>query len=128
MKALLLAPMGSVHRRFNAANIEALQRLGYDVNLLANFEQGEGTEQQNPEYVSFCHENGIKTYSIPYQRHSLKGNISFVKPTKELIEREKFDLVHAHTETGGLILRLVGKIKGRKIFLPMVCLSIKVRH
>ncbi len=118
MKALLLAPMGSVHRRFNAANIKALQQLGYEVHLLANFQQGEGTEQQNPEYVVSCNNKGIIAHSIPYQRHSLKANFPLIKPTREVIEEENFDLIHGHTETGGLILRMVGKTRGKKIFTP----------
>ena len=118
MKALLLAPMGSVHRRFNMANIEALQQLGYEVHLLANFEQGEGTEQQNQEYAASSNKKGIITHSIPFQRHSLKDNLSLIKPTQAVIEQEDFDLIHGHTETGGLILRLVGKTKGKKVFTP----------
>ena len=91
MKALLLAPMGSVHRRFNMANIEALQQLGYEVHLLANFEQGEGTEQQNQEYAASSNKKGIITHSIPFQRHSLKDNLSLIKPTQAVIEQEDFD-------------------------------------
>jgi len=116
MKALLLAPMGSVHRRFNKVNIEALQELGYEVHLLANFENGEGTEQQNQEYVKECESKGIKTHSLPFQRHEIRNNIKLIKPTKKLIEKEGYDIIHAHTETGGLILRLVGKTKGIKFY------------
>ena len=118
MKALLFAPMGSVHRRFNKINIEALQELGYEVHLAANFERGEGPEFQNPEFVQQCAERGITTYSFPYQRHEIKHNIKLIKPTKDLITRENYDLIHGHTETGGLILRLVGKTKGMKIYTP----------
>ena len=105
-KALLMAPMGSVHRRFNKANIKALSELGYEVHLLANFEIGEGTEKQNQEYADECREKGIYTHSIPYQRHSLLKNLRLIKETKALLKKENFDLIHAHTETGGLILRL----------------------
>ena len=58
-KALLIAPMGSVHRRFNEVNIQALQELGYKVHLAANFTNGEGPEYKNQEYVEQCHMNGI---------------------------------------------------------------------
>ena len=116
-KALLMAPMGSVHRRFNQANITALLALGYEVHLLANFEVGEGTEKQNQEYVKECKTKGITTHSIPYQRHSLLKNIKLVKDTKALLKEGHFDLVHAHTETGGLIFRMsVGAAKGAKLF------------
>lgn len=118
MKALLLAPMGSVHRRFNGVNIEALQELGFEVHLVANFEQGDGPEQQNQEYVKKCIKNGIMTHSLPYQRHEIKENSKLIKSTRDLINKEGFDLVHAHTETGGLILRLVGSIKGKKVYSP----------
>ena len=47
----MLAPMGSVHRRFNKANIDALMALGYKVELCANFEIGEGPEIHNQKYV-----------------------------------------------------------------------------
>ena len=46
-RALLLAPMGSVHRRFNACNVRALRSLGHEVHLLANFGRGEGAEAAN---------------------------------------------------------------------------------
>ena len=117
-KALLLAPMGSVHRRFNGLNIQVLKDLGYEVHLAANFDHGEGTEEQNPEYAKQSENEGIIVHSIPYQRHEIKQNIKLVKPTRDLIQNENFDLIHAHTETGGLILRLVGKTKGRKIYTP----------
>ena len=119
MKALLLAPMASVHRRFNAANIQALQELGYQVHLLANFEQGEGTEHQNPEYKTKCEESGIIVHSLPYARHSLASSFSQARETRKIIDEECFDLVHAHTETGGLILRLAGRRKEtRYLYTP----------
>ena len=119
MKALLLAPMGSVHRRFNSANIQALQELGFQVHLLANFEQGEGTEHQNLEYKAKCEESGIIVHSLPYERHSLMRSFSLARATRKMIINEGFDLVHAHTETGGLILRLAGHRKvTRYLYTP----------
>ena len=108
-KALMFAPMGSVHRRFNTANIKALQSLGFEVHLLANFESGDGPEKQNPDFAARCAENGIAVHSLPYRRHSLLRNRSLIRPTAELIKTGGFSLVHAHTETGGLVLRLAGK-------------------
>ena len=89
-KALLLAPMGSVHRRFNNVNIEALLNLKYEVHLLANFDCGEGTEQQNSEYAKKSEKRGIIIHSLQYQRHEIKHNIKLVKPTREIIK--KYDL------------------------------------
>ncbi len=119
-KALLFAPMGSVHRRFNASNMEALKNLGCEVHLLANFERGDGTEQQNPEYAESCRQKGVTVHSLPFVRASLKSNLNLVPQIRSLLQREGYDLIHAHTETGGLLLRLsMGAAKGaRFIYTP----------
>lgn len=114
--ALMLAPMGSVHRRFNRANIEALQGLGYQVELAANFENGDGPEVHNQQYVGECKEKGIITHSIPFERHSLTGSLKCMPQVKQLLKEGQYDIVHAHTETGGLILRLAKSVKGNGRF------------
>lgn len=115
-KALMLAPMGSVHRRFNRANIEALQGLGYQVELTANFENGDGPEVHNQRYVGECKEKGIITHSILFERHSLTGSLKCMPQVKQLLKEGQYDIVHAHTETGGLILRLAKGVKGNSRF------------
>lgn len=115
-KALMLAPMGSVHRRFNKANIEALKSLGYQIELVANFDNGDGPEVHNQEYVAERTKNGIVTHSIPFARHSLTGSLKCLPQVKQLLKEGQYDIVHAHTETGGLILRLARGVKGNSRF------------
>lgn len=115
-KALMLSPMGSVHRRFNKANIDALHALGYVVELAANFENGEGPEVHNQKYVGECSEKGIKTHSIPFKRHSLSGSLKCLPQLKQLLRNGQYDIVHTHTETGGLLLRLACDVKGKSKF------------
>lgn len=113
----MLAPMGSVHRRFNKANIAALRSLGYQVELCANFENGEGPEVHNPKYVTECERLGIKTHSIPFARHSLSGSLKCLPQLKALLKTGKYDIVHTHTETGGLLLKLACGVKGKSKFV-----------
>lgn len=115
-KALMLAPMGSVHRRFNKANIVALQSLGYQVELAANFDNGEGPELHNQQYVSECKEKAIVTHNIPFERHSLIGSLKCMPQVRRLLKSGQYDIVHTHTETGGLILRLARRVKGNSRF------------
>lgn len=117
-KALLLAPMGSVHRRFNQANISALLDLGFQVELVANFNNGDGPEIHNVTYAEKSIGCGIITHNISFKRHSLLGNIQCASLLRELIDKNKYDLIHAHTETGGLLLKLVGKTDAKKIYTP----------
>lgn len=112
----MLAPMGSVHRRFNKANIDALHVLGYKVELCANFENGDGPEIHNQEYVSECIKDGIITHSVSFARHSLSGSLKCLPQLKKLLIDKQYDIVHTHTETGGLLLKLAHSAKGNSKF------------
>lgn len=101
-KALLFAPMSSVHERFNIANINALKDLGAEIHLLANF----SSDEHSKEYKKKCIGEKIVVHEMPFSRHSLKSNLHFIKQIKKLLILENFDIVHAHTETGGILLRL----------------------
>lgn len=116
-KVLLIAPMGSIHRRFNRANIEALQKLQYVIYLMANFEDGEGAESQNSEFVKWCKSQNIQIESVGFSRGSFKKNIPYISVVKEYLKYNSFDIVHAHTETGGLILSLCHSVKGNTKFI-----------
>lgn len=117
-KAFMLAPMGSVHRRFNKANIIALQSLGYEVDLCANFENADGPEIHNQGYINECKDRGIGVHSIPFQRHSLSGALKCLPDLKNILASSNYDIIHAHTETGGLLLRMAGQMQGKKFFTP----------
>lgn len=120
-KILMIAPMGSVHRRFNTANIEVLSDMGYEVHLVANFDNSVGTESQNSKFVNTCKNSNIIIHSIPFKRKADMRNFRFVAILKHIIENENFVLIHAHTETGGLLLRLVillGCKKFKAIYTP----------
>lgn len=119
-KALLFAPMGSVHRRFNKANIVALQECGFEIHLLANFNDNVGAEQLNSDFATSCKKNNIKIHSFPFKRSSLFKNLKLLKYIRSLLRDYDYDIVHAHTETGGLLLRLVKdiKLKTKYIYTP----------
>lgn len=106
-RALLIAPMGTTHRSFNKVNIQALQELGYEVYLVANFESKTGADKKNPEFIEYCRNNSINVISIPFERASLFKNLKAIKLLRAYLTANTFDLIHAHTETGGLMLRIL---------------------
>ncbi|MBR0277408.1 MAG: glycosyltransferase [Clostridia bacterium] len=120
-KVLMIAPMCSVHRRFNKANINVLKRLGYEIHLLANFDLETGGGELNRAFVKQCSEEGIKIYNLPFKRAVHVSNVRLIRKIRNLIYNGGYDIVHAHTETGGLLLRLamIGKTKRFKaVYTP----------
>ena len=106
-KVLLMAPMASTLELFCRANIELLRELGYKVHLAANFRSGSGEQlRHNLEYISRAEKEGITVHPIDFERRTLFRNLGALAKLKMLLREESFDLIHAHTETGGLLLRL----------------------
>lgn len=116
MKALLLAPMSSVHERFNTANINALRAWNCEIHLAANF-QGNDHDR---EYRARMEREGIVVHDLPFVRHSLLRNILQIGKVKALLRENDFDLVHCHTETGGILTRLAmgAEKRAKYIYTP----------
>ncbi|GHU75994.1 hypothetical protein AGMMS49992_20910 [Clostridia bacterium] len=104
---------------FNDSCIHALSQLGFTIHLAANFDE-DGSGGQNTRYVEACIENGYVVHSLGFQRASIKKNVKHIQKFKEWLATQSFDLIHAHTETGGTILRLAGGSlrKTKKVFTP----------
>ena len=115
-KVLMLAPMSSVIERFCEANFRALESIGAEVSVAANFDCCD----HDREYRKSLEEAGIKTYQIPFVRSSLLSNLKNVKKIKKLLREGGFDLVHCHTETGGILTRLSVRAdkRTRYVFTP----------
>lgn len=116
-KVLLFSPTGSIHSRFNLANIKAINELGYELHLLANFNNGPGPEGKNESFSKWCIEQGYYIHNMPFVRGASFKNFALVKELKKILRKEQFDIVHAHTETGGLLLRFASSAKGASRFI-----------
>lgn len=113
--------MSSVHEKFNTVNIEVLKELSYEIHVAANFEYGTmNSIQHNLEYKKYIESQGIHVHQISFYRGSLLKNLGAIKLCRELFIKEKYDLIHAHTETGGIITRLAlpKNSKASYIFTP----------
>ncbi len=116
-KVLLFSPTGSIHSRFNLANIKAISEMGYELHLLSNFDNGPGPEGKNQAFAQWCAEQGFYIHNMPFVRGASLKNIALVKSLKAFLHDEGFDIVHAHTETGGLLLRLASSVKDSSKFI-----------
>ncbi len=101
-RVLLIAPMSSVIERFCAANFCALKENECEIEVAANF----CCNEHDREYRERLENEGFKAHQIPFVRSSLLGNLKNVKEIKKVLREGNFDLVHCHTETGGILTRL----------------------
>lgn len=120
-KVLLLAPMKSVHERFNKVNIQVLTELNCEIHVAANFEDAcEKGIQIDKVENEVIFPGDVTLHDIAFRRGSLLKNLRALKACRALLSLEKFDAVHAHTETGGLLLRLLlpRKSRIRRLYTP----------
>jgi len=102
-------------KRVNRLWISALtaaKQLGFEVHLACNEEQIE-----QPGWSEDCRQYGIIDHHIDFNRNPLdKENKLAYKELLDLMEKEKFDIVHCNTPVGGLL----GRLCANKAHVPYV--------
>lgn len=115
-KVLIVASVVSFIEWFNKENVEYLkQSLGCEVHIACNFDYMNDTDVARTErYIALLKEQGIHLHNIAFAREPLnKENIDAYKKLKEVIDRERFDLIHCHTPAVAMLTRLAAR-KARK--------------
>ncbi|MCY3036072.1 MULTISPECIES: glycosyltransferase family 4 protein [Aerococcus] len=106
-KALMYASVASMIDLFNMNNIKILQKLGYQVDVACNFEEGSITSDERvKEFKQELENSGIRCFQIPIPRKlsRIKDIKESYRLTKELADRD-YDLVHCHSPIGSVICR-----------------------
>ncbi len=101
-KALLVTHVSGFVPQFEMGNVKILQNMGYEVHYASNY--------HNPSYGDDNRRldgTGIIRHQVDFERspYSLK-NMTAYRQLKQLMEEERFDLVHCHTPMGGVLARL----------------------
>ena len=114
-KALMVAHVAYAIELFNIPNIKLLISMGYEVQVACNFDD---RSSLSDEKVALLKEKltamGVKYHNIPFERQPLKPvNFKAYRQLKNIIDSERFDLIHCHTPVGGILTRLAA-IKSRK--------------
>jgi len=111
MKILYVTTISNTVNAFLVPHIKMLIENGHTVDVAFNIEQ-----DVNPAVL----EMGCKINVICFARNPLKlQNIKAYKELKQLIKEEKYDLVHTHTPTASMLVRLVCRKfrkQGLKVF------------
>ena len=109
-KALLVTHVSGFVPQFEMGNVKILQNMGYEVHYASNY--------HNPSYGDDNRRldgTGIIRHQVDFERspYSLK-NVTAYRQLKQLMEEERFDLVHCHNPMSGVIARLAAHATNTK--------------
>lgn len=101
-KVLLVTTVSGFVPQFEMSNVRILQDMGYEVHYAANY--------NTPSYGNDNHRlegTGIIQHQIDFVRSPFHSkSIAVYKQLKQLMQAERFALVHCHTPMGGVMARL----------------------
>lgn len=107
-KVLLVTTVSGFVPQFEMNNVKILQSLGAEVHYAANY--------NTPSYGddnSRLDGTEIIRHQIDFVRSPFKAaNFTAYAQLKELMEKEKFDMVHCHTPMGAVMARLAAHATG----------------
>ncbi len=110
-KMMMLTTTAYMSERFNRENILLLEKMGYEVHVVANFDKGNPIDDEIlQEFQTWIEQHHGKWISIPITRSpaDVKGFRKSYQMTKELIKKHNYSFIHCHTPMGGVLGRLVG--------------------
>lgn len=111
-KALIYCSVASMIDQFNRDNLQTLQRLGFQVEVACNFQEGNTISQERIlSLQEDLTKQGIRFHQIPIPRSplALAKIWQSYQLTKALFKQEDFQLIHFHSPIGAAIGRLAYK-------------------
>lgn len=128
-KVLIVASVASMIGQFNIPNIKLLQKLGYDVDVAANFRNGSTCTNSNvQELVRVLGGMDVNCYQVGFKRNALdiRAVVSAARKLNDVMEgkvspigtarcrrcKGKYSFIHTHSPVGGAVGRLVARKHG----------------
>ena len=111
-KALMYAHVASMIKLFNMDNIRILQKMGYKVDVACNFQFGSSISDEEIEKLKRKFESlNIDYYDMPVPRKlsDLKNLYLSYKKSKDIFNKNNYELVHCHSPIGAIICRIANK-------------------
>lgn len=111
-KVLIGASVISFIEWFNKENIEFLHKdMDCEVHIACDFEYMSDTDEERTiAYIEKLRQDGVILHNICFDRSPFgRRNNKAYKQLKELINNNHFDLIHCHTPTAAMMIRLAAK-------------------
>ncbi len=105
MKMLYILNVANRVNNFCMSSLIAAKDVNIEFHIAGNWGY-----KSNEELVADEEKYGIHIYQIDFERNPLSlQNYKAYRQLKELLDREKYDVIHCNTPIGGVVGRLVGK-------------------
>lgn len=112
-KVLFVATVVRLHiNMFHQPYLRWFHEQGWQVDVAANNDY----EDKNACVIPYCDH----FYCLPFERSPIKaGNLQAYRQLKDLLKKERYDIIHCHTPMGGVVTRLAAgtaRKQGTKVF------------
>lgn len=116
--AMMLTTTAYMSERFNRDNILILNKLGYRVDVVANWEHGNPmSEDAMQSFKDWLEETGNEWTNVSIVRNPLaSSNRRALKDCLGLIAEKKYDLIHCHTPVASVL----GRVVAHKTSTPVI--------
>lgn len=111
-KVLIVASVVSFIEWFNKENVEFLrEKFGCEVHIACNFDYMTDTDElRTKSYIEKIKSQNVFLHNIAFARSPFsRSNLKAYRELKQLIDREKFDLIHCHTPAVSMLTRLAAR-------------------
>lgn len=115
-KVLIVASVVSFIEWFNKENVDFLNKdMQCELHIACNFDYMEDTDEERTKaYIDKLKAEGVVLHNIHFARSPFtRQNVACYKQLKEIIDSSHYDLIHVHTPTVSILVRLAAR-KARK--------------
>lgn len=116
-KVLIVASVVSFIEWFNKENVQFLYtEMGCEVHIACNLDYMEDTdEKRTKQYLEKIKSQGIILHNIHFSRSPFRvDTVKAYKELKRMIDVNHFDLIHTHTPTASILVRLSARRARKK--------------
>ena len=111
-KVLITATTPYMIKQFLLNDIKVLQNLGYEIDVATNFQTFDViTEKELQRLKEYLENEYIQIHQIDFERGMLKidAHIKSLRQMNQLLNEQKYSLIHTHTPISSFITRLAYK-------------------
>lgn len=117
-RVLMVATVPSMIGQFNMNNINILLKMGYQVDVAADFRDNSvWPSERIQSFRNLMSEMGIKCIQLDFSREPLRieRHVKSYKETLGLFQERQYSFVHTHTPIASAIVRLAAHKTGTKV-------------